>query len=195
MNFVAIDFETANAKRSSICSVGVAVVRRWKIVKTESFLVKPIPNYYAAYNSLIHGLTEKDTRYAKTFKAQWKDLRKYMDKQVVVAHNASFESSALRSVLDAYSLPYPDLEYHCTLRLTQASLKLRRYSLDHVCRHLKIPLKHHHAESDAIACALVAIRLCKRYNAKSLKDLNRKLGFRPGRISEAGRLHQKVRKT
>lgn len=195
MNFVAIDFETANAKRSSICSVGVAVVRRWKIVKTESFLVKPIPNYYAAYNSMIHGLTEKDTRYAKTFKAQWKDLRKYMDKQVVVAHNASFESSALRSVLDAYSLPYPDLEYHCTLRLTQASLKLRRYSLDHVCRHLKIPLKHHQAESDAMACALVAIRLCKRYNAISLKGLNKKLGLRPGRISAAGRLHQKVRKT
>jgi DNA polymerase-3 subunit epsilon len=195
MNFVAIDFETANAKRSSITSVGVSVVRRWKIVKTESFLVKPIPNYYAAYNSLIHGLTEKDTRYAKTFKAQWKDLRKYIDKQVGVAHNASFESSALRSVLDAYSLPYPDLEYHCTLRLTKASLKLRRYSLDHVCRHLKIPLKHHQAESDAIACALVAIRLCKRYNAKSLKDLNRKLGLRPGRISAAGRLHQKVRKT
>lgn len=28
-DFAAIDFETANGKRTSVCSVGVVIVRRW----------------------------------------------------------------------------------------------------------------------------------------------------------------------
>ena len=31
-NFVAIDFETANQYRSSVCSIGVVIVRSGKIV-------------------------------------------------------------------------------------------------------------------------------------------------------------------
>lgn len=32
-DFAAIDFETANGKRTSVCSVGVVIVRNGKIVK------------------------------------------------------------------------------------------------------------------------------------------------------------------
>ena len=46
-NFVAIDFETANGKRSSICSVGAAIVKNGEIVDSFYSLVKPTPNYYA----------------------------------------------------------------------------------------------------------------------------------------------------
>ena len=31
INFAAIDFETANGKRTSVCSVGVVIVREGKI--------------------------------------------------------------------------------------------------------------------------------------------------------------------
>ena len=34
-NFVAIDFETANGKRSSVCSVGIVVVRDGEIRSEE----------------------------------------------------------------------------------------------------------------------------------------------------------------
>ena len=33
-NFAAIDFETSNNKRSSVCSVGLVIVREGKIVNT-----------------------------------------------------------------------------------------------------------------------------------------------------------------
>ena len=46
MNFIAIDFETANSSRSSICSMGVAIVENGKLIDTEHFLIKPTPNYY-----------------------------------------------------------------------------------------------------------------------------------------------------
>lgn len=193
MNFIAIDFETANANRSSICAVGIAVVKRCKIVKTEHMLIRPVPDYYAHYNTLIHGISDKDTRGLKTFDEQWNRLKKYFCKQVMVAHNASFECSALRAVLDAYNLRYPELEYHCTLRMAQKGLRIQRHSLDRVCRHLNIPLNHHQAQSDAIACAMVAIRLGQRYKANSLRELSGKLGFKPGRIFSASRTHIKYR--
>ena len=46
LNFVALDFETANAMRSSVCSVGMVVVRHNCIVNTYYELIKPLPNYY-----------------------------------------------------------------------------------------------------------------------------------------------------
>lgn len=37
INFAALDFETANECRSSICSVGVVIVRDGKIVAYDDF--------------------------------------------------------------------------------------------------------------------------------------------------------------
>ena len=43
-NFAAIDFETANEQRTSVCSVGIVIVREGEIVDT----------YYSLILSLIH---------------------------------------------------------------------------------------------------------------------------------------------
>ena len=45
-DFAAIDFETANNERTSVCSVGVVVVRDGDIVDTFYSLIQPEPNYY-----------------------------------------------------------------------------------------------------------------------------------------------------
>lgn len=45
-NFAAIDFETANNDRSSVCSVGVVVVRNGEIVDKFYSLIKPEPEHY-----------------------------------------------------------------------------------------------------------------------------------------------------
>ena len=45
-NFVAIDFETANGNRSSVCSVGIVVVRDGEIVDKYYSLIQPTPNFY-----------------------------------------------------------------------------------------------------------------------------------------------------
>lgn len=191
MEFIAIDFETANAKRSSICTIGIAVVRNRKLVKTDYMLIKPYPNYYAAYNTRIHGITYEDTCRAKDFKTLWPGLKKYFHNKVIVAHNASFEISALRSILDEHRLAYPELEYHCSLRLAQESLRLRSYALDKVARHLRLDLDHHQARSDAMACAEVIMSLMKRKGARSLKALSRQCGFLPGHLGARNNKHQK----
>ena len=45
-DFAAIDFETANGRRTSVCSVGVVVVRGGEVVDTLYSLIRPRPNFY-----------------------------------------------------------------------------------------------------------------------------------------------------
>jgi DNA polymerase-3 subunit epsilon len=182
MNFIAIDFETANIYRSSICSMGVAIVENSKLVNSEHFLIKPTPNHYDSFNSFLHGLEDKHTRDKKTFKQQWKELQRYFNNKTLVAHNASFDCSVLRFTLGSAKLPYPDLEYHCTYRLSQELLPLRSFRLDDVSRHFKIKLRHHNAESDAKAAALILLRLCEMHKANSLEELSTTIGFKIGKI-------------
>ena len=55
-NFAAIDFETANGQRSSVCSVGIVIVRNGEIKEKFYSLVKPEPNYYSRICQRVHGL-------------------------------------------------------------------------------------------------------------------------------------------
>lgn len=43
-DFVAIDFETANGQRSSVCSVGIVIVKDGEMVDSFYALIKPMPN-------------------------------------------------------------------------------------------------------------------------------------------------------
>ena len=66
-DFAAIDFETANSERSSVCSVGIVIVRNGEIVDSYYSLIKPEPEYYFYWNTQVHGLTMEDTMNAKVF--------------------------------------------------------------------------------------------------------------------------------
>lgn len=55
-NFAAIDFETANRERSSVCSVGIVIVKDGKIADKIYRLIRPYPNYYSYWNTQVHGL-------------------------------------------------------------------------------------------------------------------------------------------
>lgn len=66
-DFVAIDFETANRESTSICSIGMVIVRDGIIIDRFYSLVQPEPNYYSYWNTHIHGLSQEDTDCAPVF--------------------------------------------------------------------------------------------------------------------------------
>ena len=67
VDFAAIDFEAANGKITSACSVGVVIVHEMEIVDRFYSLIKPVPNYYDFYNSKVNGLHKADTDKAPDF--------------------------------------------------------------------------------------------------------------------------------
>ena len=87
LNFAAIDFETANSERTSVCSVGVVIVRDGKIVDSFYSLIRPEPNYYNYWCTQVHGITRNDTDTAPVFPNVWKQIEPLIEGLPLVAHN------------------------------------------------------------------------------------------------------------
>ena len=71
LNFIALDLETATWEKSSICEIGIAIVRDSCVVETKSWLVKPYRNWYDSFNISIHGITPDMTKDSPFFKEDW----------------------------------------------------------------------------------------------------------------------------
>lgn len=145
--FTAIDFETAQGYRWSICQVGLVRVEYGKITNEINLLVQPPNNYYWNRFIDIHGITPEDTANAPTFDKIWHKIEPFIKKQTVVAHNGlSFDFPVLQKTLEYYGMPVPLYEKHCTYRIFKENLAS-------LCNNYLIPLNHHDALSDARACA------------------------------------------
>ena len=160
-NFAAIDFETANECRTSICSVGVVVVRDG--VMTDNFysLIKPEPNYYKWFCQRVHGLSHSDTDNADVFPKVWARVEPLIEGLPLVAHNKMFDEGCLREVMKVYRMDWPDYEFYCTLQASRKLLpNLENHQLHTVSAACGYNLEHHHhALADAEACAAIAIKL------------------------------------
>ena len=160
-DFAAIDFETANEQLSSVCSVGVVVVRNGKIIDRFYSLIQPEPNYYSYGNSMIHGLTAEDTDNAKVFSSVWENIEPLIKGLPLVAHNKGFDESCLKAAFKTYQMDYPDYIFYCTLAESRRQLKhLPNHRLHTVAEDCGYILtNHHNALADAEACAEIALQL------------------------------------
>jgi len=161
LNFLAIDFETANYKRSSACSVGLVKVKNNKIIERASFLIKPPEKSFVF--TYIHGLTWDDVSNEPSFGELWPEFsRMFKNVDCLVAHNASFDKSVLRACCEHYGIKVPEIPFKCTMKLSRELWNIHPTTLDNVCRIFNIPLKHHDAASDTEACARIMMRAMKK---------------------------------
>ena len=159
-DFAAIDFETANGRRSSVCSVGVVIVRNGVIVDRFYSLIRPRPNFYTEWTTAVHGLDRSDTDYEENFPEVWARIADKLEGLPLVAHNKPFDENCLKAVFMEYGMKYPDYEFHCTLAASRKCLKLPNHQLHTVAAACGYDLEnHHHALADAEACASIALKL------------------------------------
>lgn len=158
-NFTAIDFETAQGYRWSICQVGLVRVENGIIKEELNLLVQPPNNYYWDRFIDIHGITPDKTANAPTFDKVWYKIEPFIKNHTVVAHNGlSFDFPVLNATLEYYGMQAPDYEKRCTYRIFKDNLAS-------LCKCYNIELNHHDALSDARACAeLYLIHLLKFKN-------------------------------
>ena len=179
-DFIAIDFETANQHPSSVCSVGVVMVRNGQIADTFYSLIQPEPNYYSYFCQRVHGITQSDTDGAPVFSKVWQqleerivevfspdsqdtdDIRHQIAAIPFVAHNARFDEGCLKAVFRVYQMDYPDYRFYDTLTASRRQFghSLPNHQLHTVAAACGYDLKrHHHALADAEACAAIAFYL------------------------------------
>lgn len=160
-DFAAIDFETANEQMSSICSVGIVIVRNGIICDRFYSLIQPEPNYYTYGNSNVHGLTYEDTINADVFSKVWMQIGPLIGELPLVAHNKGFDETCLKAVFKTYRMDYPDYRFYCTLAASRRQLRhLPNHQLHTVAEDCGYILtNHHNALADAEACAEIALQL------------------------------------
>ena len=157
-DFAAIDFETANYERSSVCSVGIVIVRNGEIQESFYSLIQPEPNYYSYWCTQVHGLCRHDTEEAPVFPKVWAQIEQKIEGLPLVAHNSMFDEGCLKAVFKVYRMDYPDYVFYDTLYAARKCFPyLANHQLDTVAAECGYNLEnHHHALADAEACAWIA---------------------------------------
>ena len=154
--FEALDFETADYYPDSACALGLVRVENHQIVQRTYSLIKPPRRRFVF--TYLHGITWEDVAHQPTFAELWPSLTPILkDVDFLAAHNASFDRSVLQRCCETAGLTPPAIPFECTVRLARQTWDIFPTKLNDVCDHLEITLKHHHAASDAEACALIVI--------------------------------------
>lgn len=163
MEFVAVDFETANPSYASICQIGFARYSRGELTDEWKSYVDP-EDYFHPMSVRVHGIDFPMVQGAPRIPDVHADLHRWLDGSVAVSHTA-FDRVALQQALEKYGLPAPDC------RWLDSSLVARRawdecayagYGLAPVCRLIGYDFTHHDALEDAKAAGQVLIAACAR---------------------------------
>ncbi|WP_421919166.1 exonuclease domain-containing protein [Marinifilum sp.] len=187
MNFTAIDFETANGKRNSACSLGLVRVENGAIVESKEWLIAPPEMYFHPINVSIHGISEDDVADQPSFNYIWDEVEDFFYGNMIIAHNASFDISVLRACLQTYGISNPDFDYMCTVQISRNLWpNMPNHKLNTLAHIFDIPLKHHDALEDTLACAKIAIKACNALNANSMEELANQIKIKPGKLYLGG---------
>jgi DNA polymerase III, epsilon subunit and related 3''-5'' exonucleases len=172
-DFTAIDFETADSIHP--CSLGLAVIKDSQVVLEKQWLIKPsCYPYFHYYARKIHGISKEDVKNKPTFNCLWKEIKPFIEGQILVAHNSDFDVKVLLHALEHYHIEKPEFTAYCSCKLARYVWpKNAKASLDFLCKQEGISLEHHQALSDAKACALLFLKELSVLDIKDFSELSK----------------------
>ncbi len=165
MRLIALDVETANNDRSSICQIGVACVMPDNSIKTWSRYVNPQTSDW--FCTSIHGINANSVSKAPTFPQIFSILARTLAGTSVFQHS-KFDSNAIAAACAKYDLEVPSWDWRDSIDVAKnAWPELKNnggYGLASLKRHLGLTFEHHDAEEDARASAEIVLRAESRSN-------------------------------
>lgn len=174
MHFFALDVETANADRSSICSIGFVEFKDGVVVREWYGLVDP-QQMFDSMNVSIHGITPSDVRGAPTFREVMPVLTEALTGQVVFSH-MSFDRTAITAACQRAGIADLGCRWADSAKLARrawAECRSSGYGLKDVCSLIGFSFNHHNALEDAMACGEIVNAVSKRtgFDLGGLLDL------------------------
>jgi DNA polymerase-3 subunit epsilon len=191
LSFVACDFETANSNRASACSLGMTKVVNGVVSSKMYELFQPPEgfDYFDSRNIGIHGITQTQVAGKPRFGEIWPEFLDFLEGLPLVAHNASFDLSVLRASLSASDLPWPNLNYACTMVMSRNIFKIASHSLLYVAQSAGViwdEEKHHDALYDSEICAEILLSMARQTEKDSLFELLESLNLQSGELYPDG---------
>ena len=167
LTFNAVDVETANADRASICQIGIVHVRDGKIYDHWETLINP-EDWFSQKNVSIHGIDEEDVRNSPTLPEVRGVLGERLHGSVVVSHT-SFDYYAFERAMKRYKLEQLQVTWLDSAKIARRAWPERRgqegYKLGSLAKTFDIRFKAHDALEDARAAAEIVLRACAETGA------------------------------
>lgn len=177
LDYVAIDFETANTYANSACSVGLVRFIDGQEVASLYSLICPAKMYFIPeWTEEIHHISYDDVRNKPQFPEAWNTLVAPFLEQVpglpLVAHNAGFDMNVIRSCMDYYGMPVPQLYYFDSLKVAQRTWpELECHRLTYLGEKFLIQYDAHNALDDSRTCGKIVWLAAKAQDADSVDGL------------------------
>lgn len=166
LTFNAIDLETANRDRSSICQIGIVHVGNGEFTERWQTLVDPEVSFEHR-NMQIHGISESDIKGSPTLPEVHDELRRRLNGSVLVSH-MPFDRTALGQAMERYGLEQLHVTWLDSARIARLAwpekYRDRGYALKNIAQDLNISFRHHDALQDAEAAAKVVLHACVESN-------------------------------
>lgn len=157
--FFAMDVETANNDRASICQIGVACVRPDNSIETWVTYIDPQADRWVFTN--LHGISARTVKGAPTFAEVLPILQDALAGRVVYQHS-SFDSTAVSAACLKSNLSIPAWDWRDSVHVARTAwpelLGNGGHGLASLKRHLGLVFNHHDAGEDARAAAEVVLR-------------------------------------
>lgn len=169
-SFFALDVETANQDRASICQIGVACVRPDDSIETWSTLVDPKTNLwvFSGLHGIHRGMVEGAPEIGEVLAA----LEGLLEGRIVYQHSG-FDRSAIRAACATLGRDEPYWQWENSVTVARRAWPELRGTGGHGLASLKeflgLTFKHHDAGEDALAAAQVVMH-AKRGTAGLLNE-------------------------
>jgi DNA polymerase-3 subunit epsilon len=156
--FFALDVETANNDRGSICQIGIACVRPDNSIETWVTLVDPQTDLWIW--SGLHGITAHRVQGAPTFVDLLPMLETALEGHTIFQHSGFDRSAVAAACANAGRTP-PGWLWHDSVRVARSAWPELKGNGGHGLASLKVHLglsfQHHDAGEDARAAAEVVL--------------------------------------
>ena len=174
--FVAFDIETTglNAQNDRMTEIGAIRFSGGNIIDTFNTFVDPERHIPADITQLT-GIRDSDVAGAPSEEEAMKQFIDYIGDRPIIAHNAHFDVGFMTAAALRHGLKFSPV-FLDTLALSQALLpELKRFKLDIVSNHLKLPqFNHHRATDDAMVVARIMgkfLPMLQQQGAKTVDDI------------------------
>ena len=171
LDFVAIDFETANFDRASVCAVGLTRVVDGQISSTESWFVNP-PTGPDFTNTYLHGIGPEHVAGASS----WQEtlllrINHLVDGAPLVAYSP-FDKGVYNAANNLSETPSSGFAFLDALAIVRHHCQLPSHKLPLVIEHFGLPrFEHHEAGADSLACALITLRVAEERGSDTVEEL------------------------
>ena len=171
--FVVFDLETTglSATYNKITEIGAVKIKNGKVIDEFNTLVDPeteIPQDIVE----LTGITNEMVKGAPKCKQALTDFLEFCGNDILIAHNATFDTSFIRAAAKEYKLEFSNT-YLDTVPLSMyVNPELKKHKLNILADYYKLPeFNHHIACDDAKMLADIFFCMCNKLKLEGILDL------------------------